>query len=311
MLIAYIDCYAGLSGESLLDALVSAGLPRTQISGAFVDLSGAQNTLDNDASLLAEFEKALSASTLPALVKQVTQAVLARLQEAEAAVYTSAMQSVFHVTGLRNWDVEELGALVGVVYGLSLLGIDRVECSPLRVGCGSVEANGADRKLMPSLSPIAAELLRAGSIPVYGTEQKGELVTPIGAAFASTLVSQFGPLPAMKILSIGYGIEQEAGNGLHVSHLGDRPFTGSRQTRIFVGEALGIETAATPAHGVSASFHIETAHAIEAEAEAVPVETMPTQLQAIPEPARPYVESLGEWVAISIQGHQQSGRQRV
>ena len=39
MLIAYIDCYAGLSGESLLDALVSAGLPRTQISSAFVDLS--------------------------------------------------------------------------------------------------------------------------------------------------------------------------------------------------------------------------------------------------------------------------------
>ncbi|HST06181.1 MAG TPA: nickel insertion protein [Chloroflexia bacterium] len=293
MLIAYIDCYAGLSGESLLEALVSAGLPRAQVSSVSVDLTDALGNGDSDTTLLAAFEKALKRSTLPTLVKQVSKAVLARLREAEAAVYTPAARSVFQVTGLRNWHAAELGALVGVVYGLSLLGIDRLECSPLRVGCGSAEVDPADLKLMPSLSPVAAELLRAGSIPVYGSDQRGELITPIGAAFASTLVSQFGPLPAMKILSIGYGLENASDSGTDL-HSVER----ARQTRIFVGEALGLTVDKEPL-----PFSIGTGGQSK-EAAVSP----PTHIEAVPEPVRPYVESLDDWIAISIQGHQESGR---
>lgn len=307
MLIAYIDCYAGLSGESLLDALVSAGLPRTQISTAFVDLSGVP---DKDSSLLASFDHAISVSALPPLVKQVTRAVLARLREAEASVYASSMQSVFRVTGLWSWDLTELSALAGVVYGLSLLGVDRVVCSPLRVDGGSVEARAG---LMPALSPIAAELLRAGSVPIYGSDQTEELVTPIGAALVATLATQFGPLPAMKIHSIGYSIEKTPGGGLYVTSLDGRLCTPSRQTRIFVGEALGGEIVPATSSVNTASMYMAAAAATAESGRATHVEAAPagTMTQPTTQPPNPYVDSLSDWIAISIRGHQESGRQRL
>ena len=307
MLIAYIDCYAGLSGESLLDALVSAGLPRTQISSAFVDLSSVP---DKDSSLLASFDHAIGASALPPLVKQVTRAVLARLRDAEASVYASSLQSVFRVTGLRSWDLTELSALAGVVYGLSLLGVDRVVCSPLRVGGGSVEAHAG---LTPALSPIAAELLRAGSVPIYGSDQTEELVTPIGAALVATLATRFGPLPAMKIHSIGYGIEQTPGSGLYITSLDGRLCTPSRQTRIFVGEALGAEVAPATSPVDTASMHMATTAATAETGRATHAEATPstTMTQPTTQPPNPYVDSLGDWIAISIRGHQESGRQRL
>jgi uncharacterized protein (DUF111 family) len=307
MLIAYIDCYAGLSGESLLDALVSAGLPRTQIGSAFVDLSSVP---DKDSTLLMSFDHAISASALPPLVKQVTRAVLARLREAEASVYASPMQSVFRVTGLRSWDLTELSALAGVVYGLSLLGVDRVVCSPLRVGGGSVEACAG---VTPALSPIAAELLRAGCVPIYGSDQTEELVTPIGAALVATLATQFGPLPAVKVHSIGYGIEQTSGSGLYVTSLNGRLCTPSRQTRIFVGEALGAEIAPAASSLDTASVYMTVAAATTDAVHATHVEAAPagTMIQPTPQPANPYVDSLSDWIAISIRGHQESGRQRL
>lgn len=307
MLIAYIDCYAGLTGESLLDALVSAGLPRTHISTAFVDLSSVP---DKDLSLLASFDHAISASALPPLVKQVTRAVLARLREAEASVYASSLQSVFRVTGLRSWDLTELSALAGVVYGLSLLGVDRVVCSPLRVGGGSVEARAG---VTPALSPIAAELLRAGSVPIYGSDQTEELVTPVGAALVATLATQFGPLPAMKIHSIGYGIEQTPGTGLYVTSLDGRLCTPSRQTRIFVGEALGAHLAPASSPPDTASMQLATAAATAETGRVAHIEAAPAAaiIQPTALPSNPYVDSLSDWIAISIKGHQESGRQRL
>jgi pyridinium-3,5-bisthiocarboxylic acid mononucleotide nickel chelatase len=302
MLIAYIDCYAGLSGESLLDALVSAGLPRTQLSTAFVVLSAVS---DKDSSLLASFDDAISASALPPLAKQVTRAVLARLREAEASVYASSMQSVFRVTGLRSWDLTELSALAGIVYGLSLLGVDRVVCSPLRVGGGSVEA---DANLTPALSPIAAELLRAGSVPIYGSDQTEELVTPIGAALVATLATRFGPIPTMKIHSIGYGIEQTSGSGLYVTSLDGRLCTPSRQTRIFVGEALGPDLAPASSSLDTASMYRAPSSSTVEAGRATPIEAAAT---ATTQSANPYVDSLSDWIAISIKGHQESGRQRL
>jgi pyridinium-3,5-bisthiocarboxylic acid mononucleotide nickel chelatase len=251
MLIAYIDCFAGLSAESLLDALISAGLPRAEVGGSILDSLDIQV---KDVSVLADFGQAISASTLPALVKQVTHAVIARLQEAEGAVYTSEMRSIFQVTGRREWDLEELGALVSVVRGLALLGIDRLECSPLQVGGGSLEMDdGAERKLVSALSPVTAELLRAGSIPVYGSAQIGELVTPVGVALVATLSSKFGPLPSMKIRSIGYGTETTH-NRLSGTLDSVRPGALPRETRLFIGDAVVIEKAPVSA-AVGATSH--------------------------------------------------------
>lgn len=57
--------------------------------------------------------------------------------------------------------------------------------------------------ILPAESPAAMELLKG--VPVYSRGIKEELVTPTGAAIVKTLVREFMPLPEMTIENIGYG----------------------------------------------------------------------------------------------------------
>jgi pyridinium-3,5-bisthiocarboxylic acid mononucleotide nickel chelatase len=75
-----------------------------------------------------------------------------------------------------------------------------VLASSINVGSGSVET---EHGLLPVPAPATAALL-AGK-PIYARGPEVELTTPTGAALAMTLASSFGPLPAMRILSIGHG----------------------------------------------------------------------------------------------------------
>ena len=84
--------------------------------------------------------------------------------------------------------------------GLTVLGIDRVFCSPLHVGSGTIQcAHGT----LPVPAPATAELIKGK--PVYSTGVQGELLTPTGAAILTTLSSGFGPMPAMAVQQFGYG----------------------------------------------------------------------------------------------------------
>jgi uncharacterized protein (TIGR00299 family) protein len=57
--------------------------------------------------------------------------------------------------------------------------------------------------VLPLPAPATAELLVGA--PVFGVDIEAELVTPTGAALASTLADAWGPLPAMTLERIGYG----------------------------------------------------------------------------------------------------------
>jgi uncharacterized protein (DUF111 family) len=90
--------------------------------------------------------------------------------------------------------------IVGAVIGLQALGIEKLVCSPLHVGTGTVEcAHGT----IPVPAPATAELI-VGK-PSYATGVSGELLTPTGAAILTTLSTEFGPMPTMRIEAVGYG----------------------------------------------------------------------------------------------------------
>jgi uncharacterized protein (DUF111 family) len=323
MLLAYIDCFAGLSGETLLDALFSVGLSREEIDRALAALRVEQPHANGHAaqSDLGAFRKAVAAASLPLMVKQVASAVLNRLHEAEQAVHNQEEQGVLRDTGRQGWHGRELKAAVGVVLGLSLLGIGRVECSPIRIGRPAA-GEGKQTGAMLTFSPITAELLCRASVPVYGSEQDGEFVTPVGAALVTTLASSFGPLPAMTIRAIGYGREQAGANGSPQAH---------RQTRLFAGERATVGVVPIQVNGKQLqALTLRTEREPQRPEEAatptiapmstVAAVTMPGEGE---EPkangvaakaaltANPYISVSEEWVALSIKGHQQSGRQRL
>lgn len=145
----------------------------------------------------AEVAALIRESGLPERVKQDAERVYRRLAEAEAAVHGSTLDTVhFHEVGA----VDSIVDVVGSVYALHLLGVERVVCSPLPTGHGFVRcAHG----MMPVPPPATMELLRG--CPLRRVDIEGELVTPTGAALASTLAAEFGDLPPFTVREVGYG----------------------------------------------------------------------------------------------------------
>jgi uncharacterized protein (DUF111 family) len=74
---------------------------------------------------------------------------------------------------------------------------------------------------MPVPVPAVVELL--ADAPTYGLDIARELTTPTGAALLAANVVEWGPMPAMTLISSGYG----AGS----ADLGDRP----NLTRVLIG----------------------------------------------------------------------------
>jgi uncharacterized protein (TIGR00299 family) protein len=119
------------------------------------------------------------------------------LAEAEAAIHGTSVEVVhLHEVGALDSIID----IVGTVYALEALGVDRVVASPLNVGGGSVRsAHG----LLPVPAPATVRLLEGA--PIYSGTQKVELVTPTGALLVTAYAESFGAIPEMRLRQVGYG----------------------------------------------------------------------------------------------------------
>lgn len=146
---------------------------------------------------LAEIAQLIDRSSLTAAGKDRAKALFRRLAEVEGAI---------HGTSLDNVHLHEVGALdsivdiVGAVFALEALGVDRIVSSPLNVGSGTIHAAHG---VYPVPAPATAKLLEGA--PVYAGAQRAELVTPTGALLVTDYASEFGVLPRMRLRAIGYG----------------------------------------------------------------------------------------------------------
>jgi uncharacterized protein (TIGR00299 family) protein len=148
---------------------------------------------------LPEIERAIAAAGLPPRVAQWSLAIFRNLAEAEGAVHGITPDRVhFHEVGATDAIVD----IVGTCLGLDWLGIDRLYCSALPTGGGTVKA--AHGRL-PVPVPAVLKLWESHQVPVYSNGIDRELVTPTGAAIAVTLATSFGTPPAMTIQRVGLG----------------------------------------------------------------------------------------------------------
>jgi len=221
MKIAYFDCFAGAGGDMILGALLDAGLSLETLKKELgrinlghyeiykkdvikQGIGGTQAVINIDQQhhkhhhrRLSHIKEIIENSGLKEDVRQKGIKIFTRLAEAEARVHRTGIEDVhFHEVGAVDAVIDVMGAVIG----LDELEIDKVVCSPIHAGCGTIEcAHG----ILPVPAPATAELIK--NIPVYSTGVKGELLTPTGAAILTTLASWFGSLPGMTIESIGYG----------------------------------------------------------------------------------------------------------
>jgi uncharacterized protein (TIGR00299 family) protein len=216
--IAYFDCFSGISGDMVLGALVDAGADLREIEAGLRGLGLENWSISAEkvqrGAIFATHVKVKSGEEhhhrgLSIILKRIEGAHLApraaaratkifeRLAAAEAKVHNIEVEKVhFHEVGA----VDSIVDIVGSAIGFELLGIDEFACSRLDVGGGQVKtAHG----VLPVPAPATAELLRGA--PTHSSGIQRELVTPTGAAIATTLATRYEEIPPMTLRVIGYG----------------------------------------------------------------------------------------------------------
>ena len=225
MKIAYFDCFAGISGDMTLGALIGAGADperlkdslatlgvggyRIEVSrkiSGYIEATNVHVILDEPHHghhrRLKEILETIRGASLSDPVKQTAERIFRRLAAAESRVHGCAPEEVhFHEVGA----VDAIIDIVGAAIALEMLGSPKVVSSPMPTFHGYVKGSHG---VFPLPAPATAEILRG--VPWRKLDIEGELVTPTGAAIIAEIASGFGPLPAMRVESIGYGAGKSA-----------------------------------------------------------------------------------------------------
>jgi len=225
--LAYLECPTGIAGDMCLGAIADLGVPLDYLvaklnalgiaqeyqlraqsvhrSGqratkVHVDLSHKSNSSSHQHGRhLPEITQLIANAKLPSRVEAWSLAIFQRLAEAEGAVHGVAPEKVhFHEVGA----VDAIVDIVGTCLGLDWLGIEQLYCSPLPTGGGTIRAAHGQ---LPVPVPAVLQLWSMRGCPVYSNGIEKELVTPTGAAIATTLATDFGAAPAMTLQKIGLG----------------------------------------------------------------------------------------------------------
>ncbi len=227
MKILYFDCGMGAAGDMLTAALLelhpdredflrrlNAALPprvrvrseadfKRGIRGTHVRVlvdgeeEGVAHAGHHPHTSVTEILGRIADMDIPEQVRTDVLAVYDRIATAESAVHGYPVENI-HLHELGSLDA--LADVLAVCWLIRELGPERICCSPIAVGSGTVKcAHG----ILPVPAPATERLLRG--LSVCAGPEKGELCTPTGAALLGYFVQDFGRLPAMRLLGCGVG----------------------------------------------------------------------------------------------------------
>ena len=249
MTVLYYDCFAGISGDMNLAALIDLGVNehylRTQLER--LNLDGYQLKVSRDSRkgitgtrvdvllqhehedesehhhhhrTLKDIDAIIRSADYSQKVNDISLAIFQKIADAEAHIHgIPADQVHFHEVGA----IDSIVDIVGAAICLDTLNVDAILSGPIELGGGFVTcAHGT----FPVPAPATVEILKG--IPArIGTVQY-ETTTPTGAAILAACVTRFTTTPSMTIHKTGYGIGHRDGDIPNV-------------LRLFLGEMLDKE----------------------------------------------------------------------
>lgn len=234
MKILYYDCFAGISGDMNLGALIDLGvdsnylkteLEKLNIDGFHLKITSDQrrgisgtkaeviieNQKNEKHRHLRHVEEIVNGSSLPDQVKVNALKIFDLIAFAEAKVHNISKEKVhFHEVGA----LDSIADIVGAAICLDYLNVDKVMSSSIQLGGGTVKcAHG----IMPVPAPATAEIVM--KVPVKTGLVNHEATTPTGAAILVATVDEFSDKIDFPIIKTGYGIgnrDSEVPNVLRV-----------------------------------------------------------------------------------------------
>lgn len=238
MRVLYLDCFSGISGDMTVGALRDVGVEEAVFQDALQALGlkeelncefhrGARQGISGwkfevkesphfqlhtpsahdhvqlphghaHGRNFQEIRTLIEGSRLSESVKERSIAVFRRIAVAEGKIHGLPPEDVgFHEVGA----IDSIADIVAACAGIEALEVERVIASRLVEGTGWV--NCAHGRL-PLPAPATMEIL--SGIPLRQLDEPSELITPTGAALLAEFSTFYGPLPEMRIETIGYGL---------------------------------------------------------------------------------------------------------
>lgn len=220
--IAFFDCFAGISGDMTLGALVDLGLnldelsyhlDKLHLSGFKLEarpiqkhaISGTKvNVIVSDENHphrhLSDIRHIIESSELSPDIKEKAHHIFKRIAEVEATIHGTTLEKIhFHEVGA----IDAIVDITGVLIGIELLGIEKIFSTPVHLGTGTTKSMHG---IIPVPAPATLGLLV--DFPVVKTQIPSELTTPTGAALITTLAQPVTQPLELVVEKVGYGAGQ-------------------------------------------------------------------------------------------------------
>ncbi|MCP4161631.1 MAG: nickel pincer cofactor biosynthesis protein LarC [Deltaproteobacteria bacterium] len=205
-MIAYFDCFSGISGDMTLGAFTDLGVPvdfiRDEIRENLIDgfdiriektsVNGISATdvniiIDENTGHKRDYsyiKNLIEESSLSENVKKNSLEMFKNIAVAESKIHNADINKIhFHEVG----SVDSIVDIVGTCLCLENLDIKKVYSSKISTGSGFVKCSHG---VIPVPAPATLEILKG--VPLIDSGIKSELVTPTGAAIIKTLATSFG-----------------------------------------------------------------------------------------------------------------------
>lgn len=221
MKILYYDCFAGISGDMHLGAMIDAGvdpehllaeLGKLPVSGFKLNIGrdkkqGIEGTRVDVATdehahpphrNLDDIEQIIAGSGLAEGTRQRASRMFHLIAQAESQIHGVPVSKIhFHEVGALDSIVDIIGAAICLEY----MAPDRIISSTVELGSGTVRcAHGT----MPVPAPATAEILKDIPVRIGGTGH--EATTPTGAAILAANVDEFTDRADFRPVRTAYGI---------------------------------------------------------------------------------------------------------
>ena len=202
MKVAHLDGMGSISGEMFLGALLDAGLDVELLKGTLDTLSLEslrlkleQGAIGQTQGIRLSIDEEWEQQLAPREIKEIIQGTnLSREVGRKCGqIYEdlTATEDARRSQGGRDHVgiARSIFTIVGTVFGLDTLGVNRISSSSWATETSASESTG----------DVSAE----------GAHWSGVEGTPLGVALIRGLVTHFGPLPALTVQRVGYGLGEQ------------------------------------------------------------------------------------------------------
>ena len=175
MLVAYFDCFSGISGDMVLGALLDLGFPQEELKANLdslplsnyeievslekrMELKGTRFKAripkpETARRTFKDIKELIEGSNLNPFVKEKSIQIFQKIAKAEAYIHQKNIEEVhFHEIGCTDSIIDIIGSVLGIQY----LKIDKIISSPLPLGSGFVNCQHGT---LPIPSPATVAIL--------------------------------------------------------------------------------------------------------------------------------------------------------